>query len=329
MFIAFRLFLAVEATINTIWKVRSARGYRQKLIAFTMLFFWGPLLMGLSFTTTSSLQRNPYLHVLFNGDLIFIIAPIVVLFIAFTMLFWLVPSQRVKLSSAIAGALVTTVLFSAMRFAFGLYANHLFQGRFNVIYGTVGLAIIFLIAIEWTWVVILLGVEISYVYQNLYGVLRASAQQIDDDPRFDLYFGLRAMIEITRRFERREDSPSSYRLAEQFGTTDAQMLRVLRKLGDANLVKETGGEWVGFVPACDADRITVEEIIQHLEGAIRVVPDAAPEDQERRFVNDVFLRLNDSARNVLDRMTIGRIVRELYSPRAVPKDERIGGKRES
>lgn len=329
MIIAFRLFLAVEATINQIWKVRSARGYRQKLIAFTMLFFWGPLLMGLSLTTTKSLQRNPYLHVLFKSDLIFILAPIVVLFIAFTMLFWLVPSQRVKLSAAVVGAVVTALLFSTVRLGFGIYADHLFHGRFNVIYGTVGLAIIFLIAIEVMWVVILLGVEVSYVYQNLYGVLRASANQIDDDPRFDLYFGLRAMIEITRRFERREDAPSSYRLAEQFGTTDAQMLRVMRRLGDGNLVKETGGEWTGFVPACDGDRITVEEIIQHLEGAIRIVPDSTPDDQERRLVNELFLRLNDSARNVLNRMTIGRIVHDLYTPRAVRSDERIGEARES
>src|SRR5690242_10781143 len=56
MFIAFRLFLAVEGAVNQIWKVRSARGYRQKIIAFTMLFFWGPLLMTLSFTTTSMLE---------------------------------------------------------------------------------------------------------------------------------------------------------------------------------------------------------------------------------------------------------------------------------
>ena len=108
MFIAFRLFLAVEGAVNQIWKVRSARGYRQKIIAFTMLFFWGPLLMGLSFTTTAMLERNRYLRVLFEGDLIFMIVPIVVLFIGFTMLFWLVPSTRVRLPAAMIGALVTT-----------------------------------------------------------------------------------------------------------------------------------------------------------------------------------------------------------------------------
>lgn len=322
VFIAFRLFLAVEGTINQIWKVRSGRGYRQQIIAFTMLFFWGPLLMTLSFTTTASLERSRYLAVLFKGDLIFQVVPVFILFIAFTMLFWLVPSTRVRLSSAAVGAVITTALFSLVRYLFGLYANYLFTGQFNIIYGTIGLVLIFLIAIEVMWVVILLGVEISYVYQNLYGVLRASEQQINDDPRFDLYFAMRAILEIARRFDRREDAPSSYRLAEQFGTTDAQMLRVLCKLEDGKLVKETGGDWTGFVPGCDPDRITVEEVVAQIEGSMRVLPDLGPEDEERRAVGDLFRTMNACTATALDRMTIGRLLRELYSPRAVRSDDR-------
>src|SRR5438270_381441 len=65
--IAFRLFLAVENTVNQIWKVRSARGYRPKIIAFTMLFFWGPVLMGISFTTSKTLERNRYLRALLRS----------------------------------------------------------------------------------------------------------------------------------------------------------------------------------------------------------------------------------------------------------------------
>jgi YihY family inner membrane protein len=332
MIIAFRLFLAVEATINQIWRVRVGRGYRQKLIAFTMLFFWGPLLMGLSFTTNKSLQRNPYLHMLFKHDIVFVIAPIVVLFVAFTMLFWLVPATQVKFKAAVVGALVTTMLFSLVRWGFGIYADHLFKGRFNLIYGTVGLALIFLIAIEVMWVVILLGVEISYVHQNLYGVLRAQAQQIDDEPKYDLYFALRAILEISRRFDRREDAPSSYRLAEQFGTTDAQMLRVLTKLEDGKLVKSTGGEgeYTGFVPGCDPDRISVEEIVAQVEGSLRVLPGQGPDDEERRSIGSMFDRMNESTSAALNRTTIGRMVRELYSPRVLRPDEpRVTGTRES
>ena len=321
MFIAFRLFLAVEGAINQIWKVRSARGYRQKIIAFTMLFFWGPLLMGLSFTTTAMLERNRYLRILFKGDLIFVVVPIIVLFIGFTMLFWLVPSARVRITSAMIGALVTTSLFTLVRWAFGLYAQVLVKGGFNVIYGTVGLAIIFLIAIEVMWVVILLGVEISYVWQNLYGVLRAESQQIQDEPQFDLYFAMRGLVEIARRFDRREEPPSTYRLAEQFGTTDSQMLRVLRKLEDAKLVAPVGGEWIGFVPACDPDRISVDEVVTAMEGVLRRLPDIGPDDREREVIGQLFSRLNSCTVEALDRMSIGRLVREIHAPREVRAED--------
>ena len=317
MFIAFRLFLAVEGAVNQIWKVRSARGYRQKIIAFTMLFFWGPLLMGLSFTTTAMLERNRYLRILFKGDLIFIIAPIIVLFLGFTMLFWLVPSARVRIPAAMIGAGVTTALFSLVRWAFGLYAQVLVSGGFNLIYGTVGLAIIFLIAIETMWVVVLLGVEISYVWQNLYGLLRAEQNKIDDEPQFDLYFALRGLVEISRRFDRREEPPSTYRLAEQFGTRDSQMERVLRKLEDAKLVAPVGGEWIGYVPACDPDRITVDEVVTQMEGVLRRLPDIGPDDNERATIGAIFKRMNTCTVEALDRMTVGRLVRELYSPREV------------
>jgi membrane protein len=321
MFIAFRLFLAVEGAVNQIWKVRSARGYRQKIIAFTMLFFWGPLLMGLSFTTTAMLERNRYLRVLLEGDFIFIIVPIVVLYIGFTMLFWLVPSTRVKLTSAMIGALVTTVLFALVRWGFSIYAAYLMSGQMNLIYGTVGLAIIFLIAIEVMWTVILLGVEVCYVWQNLYGLLRATAEQVKDEPQFDLYFALRALIEIARRFDRREEAPSTYRLAEQFGTTDSQMLRVLRKLEDGKLVSPVGGEWIGFVPACEPDRISVEEVVAQMEGVMRLLPDIGPDDRERAAIGQLFANVNECTAAALDRMSIGRLVRELYTPREVRTED--------
>jgi membrane protein len=312
MFISFRLFLAVENTINQIWKVRSARGYRQKIIAFTMLFFWGPLLMGLSFTTTATLQKNRFLRVFVNSDIVFVLVPIVVLFIAFTMLFWLVPSTKVRFQAALIGGLVTTSLFSLVRYGFGVYAQHLFNGRLNVIYGTVGLAVIFLIAIEVMWIVILLGVEVSFVYQNLYGLLRATEKQLLDEPKYDLYFALRGLVEIARRFDRREEAPSSYRLAEMFGSTDTQMMRILRKLEDAQLVKEIGGDWTGFVPGGDPDRITIEEVIATMEGGNRAVPDTDAKDVARHAISGLFDTLARCTTAAFERRSVGQLVRELY-----------------
>jgi DNA-binding IscR family transcriptional regulator len=156
-------------------------------------------------------------------------------------------------------------------------------------------------------------------------VLRASEHHVKDQPEFDLYFALRAMLEVARRFDRREDPPSSYRLAAQFGTTDSQMLRVLRKLSDSKLVQETTGEWVGYVPGCDPDRITVEEVTIQIEGSQRIVPDIGQADDETRAVGQIFETLNRATHDSLERMTIGHLVRNLYSPRAVRADDRVTG----
>lgn len=324
--ISFRLFMAVESTVNVIWRVPSARGYRQKIRAFTMLLFWGPILFGLSFTTSASLQRNDYLQFFVGNEFILNLVPVFVLFVAFTMLFWLVPSTRVNLGAAALGALVTTIFFQLIRYGFGTYAQHLFTGRLNVIYGTLGLVIIFLLALEVMWVVILLGVEISYVWQNLRGILRASEQQIEEDQNFDLYFAIRAMIEIAHRFDLREEAPSSYRLAQEFGATDRQMLRIIRRLEDAKLVKEVGGDWTGFVPGGDPDRIGIDEVITCIEGGGRAIPPSAPDSAEKKAITEVFGTLRECVRAAMEISTIGHLMRAIYGPHQ-PSRESDGAER--
>ncbi len=313
--ISFRLFMAVEATINMMWKVETLRGYRQRIRAYTMLLFWGPLLIGLSFTTRASLERAFGTFIfdeLFRSVLVFGF-----LCLAFTMLFWLVPSTKVNIRAALIGGTVTALLFQAVRFAFGIYAKSLVDGNLNVIYGTVGLILIFLISLEIMWVVILFGVEISYVFQNFQGLLRASEHQLADDPKLDLYFAVRGMIEIARRFETREEAPSSYRLAEEFGATDHQMLGVLRRLEDQQLVKEIGGDWTGFVPGGDPSRITIEEIVRCIEGGDREIPDSEDVDPVRQVVGKLFASLDACTEGALQNQTVGSIVRELYGEEAI------------
>src|SRR5581483_1720663 len=94
------------------------------------------------------------------------------------------------------------------------------------------------------------------------------------------------------------------------------MMRILRKLEDVQLVKEIGGEWAGFVPGCDPDRISVEEVVNQIAGAKHALPDIGPEDRERNVIADIFNKLADSTKTALNRMTIGQLVREFYAPRA-------------
>ena len=134
-------------------------------------------------------------------------------------------------------------------------------------------------------VVSILGVEISYVIRISTAFCARAEQQIVDEPRFDSTSRCARWWKFAE-LRSREDAPSSYRLAEQFGTTDSQMLRVLRRLETRSWLKGSAG--IG--PA--SRRVAIRSHHRRgsraaLEGQ-RQVPDFGPDDRERQAVSELF-----------------------------------------
>ncbi len=316
--ISFRLFMTVEAVVNLTWKVEGARMFRQRVRAFTMLFFWGPIVIGLSMATTTVLEASPIVGMFMTHELVRFVVTVVVFFIAFTMLFWQVPATRVNLRSAALGGAVTTALFELVRAGVRVYSEMLFEGEMNVVYGTLGLLVVFLVALEAMWLVILLGVEISYVHQNFQGILRASKGHLRDDPRYDIYYGLQSLVEIVRRYHSREEPPTVETLAEQLGATDDQIQAILRRLEDANILCEVGGSGRGWFPAGGADGIDLEEVVRELEdGGRRRVPVGSEEDACDDAIKRLLDSLDDSSSASLGSRKLGDLVREVHGDLSV------------
>jgi membrane protein len=298
--VSLRLFMVVETVVNMTWKVEGARTYRQKIRAFTMLFFWGPIVIGLSLSTSSAIELSPFVGRLLASELARSAIEIGAFFLAFTMLFWLVPATKVRIRSAALGAGVTTVLFQLVRAALGIYSTWLFQGTMNVVYGTLGLLVIFLVALEAMWLVILLGVEISYVDQNFHGILRASTRQLRDEPGYDVYFGLLALVEIVTRYQARDAAPRAEEIADDLGATDGQIRSILRRLESANIVRELTGEFSGWLPAGDPAEIRLREVMGELEGGgRRRIPPRAVETPGSHGVRELLETLDTASSEAL------------------------------
>lgn len=320
--VSFRLFMAVETVVNMTWKVEGARNYRQKLRAFTMLFFWGPIVIGLSLATSNAIEVSPFVGRLLASDLVQFGIEIGTFFVAFTMLFWLVPATRVRIRSAALGAGVTTALFELVRAGLGVYSKWLFEGTMNVVYGTLGFFVLFLVALELMWLVILLGVEVSFVHQNFQGILRASTRSLTDDPRFDAYFGLLVLGKIVRRYMCRESAPRAEQLADELGATDEQIVAILHRLEDANIVRELSGTFNGWIPAADPDGIRLEEVIRELEdGGHRKVPSYSGEEEGEEAVRRLLGSLDSASSDALGDRRLGDLVREVYGESNPPPAE--------
>jgi membrane protein len=86
-------------------------------------------------------------------------------FIAFIVLYTVVPSRRRNLVNAIPGALVASTLFEVAKFGFGYYVTYFRD--FDVIFGSLGAIATFLFWVYLCAQIMLIGAEVSSVFSRV------------------------------------------------------------------------------------------------------------------------------------------------------------------
>ena len=92
-------------------------------------------------------------------DLIGLILPILLVLAALLVVYRLVPNRRVRMRQAWPGALLATVLWTALRVSFTWYATSV--ARYESFFGPISTAITLLVFLYFSSAVVLLGAEIS------------------------------------------------------------------------------------------------------------------------------------------------------------------------
>ena len=100
--------------------------------------------------------------------LIGLVVPFLLIFVAFLLIYRIVPNRRVTLGEVWPGALVATLLWTVLRFGFTYYATNV--ARYDSAFGPISTAVTLLVFLYFASVIILLGAEVA----------RAAA--LEDDP---------------------------------------------------------------------------------------------------------------------------------------------------
>jgi membrane protein len=169
------MFGAVRRGLNTVWKADMPRPIvQQKLIDLAMMAGLG-LLLAASIAGTTGLRiirelSDEALGPLSTGTSIFwsllpFVLPGVISLAVFVLIYRYVPNAPNRLGDLWPGALLATVLFETMKNGFALYVAKF--NNYDLIYGSLGAAMLFLL---WTYLtanILLLGAELSYQYGRL------------------------------------------------------------------------------------------------------------------------------------------------------------------
>ncbi|MEE8523832.1 MAG: YhjD/YihY/BrkB family envelope integrity protein [Thermoanaerobaculia bacterium] len=276
---ALMVFTLVERTMNKIWNVSDRRPLRSRLLSFTLVLFWGPLVIGTTYTALFFLRQQPILN---DGPLALPadFVPFIMTLLALTMLYWLVPFTSVRFSSAFAGSFTAALLLEGLRQGFGLYVDQI--RSFSIIYGSFGLALLFMISIQLAWWIVLLGSEVAYCLQN-YGFM--SRQRRAAGPAEGSWIALAALVFVTHRFRGGEPITPYEMLAESLQLETNELHKVLEPLLDDGILKESSGDPEGYLLAEDPHDLAVTRVFELYEGLhwqlLAPLPDGLADGLER------------------------------------------------
>lgn len=162
---AILLVYHINRMFNAIWHVEQRFHVSVYFLIYSLVllvlpfFLVGTLLLG------TFLLKLPVMAELLGIDYVkkplLILFPYLLIFMTFTTFNWVLPACRVKLSHAVVGGAITTVLFELSKYLFSLYFKYF--PTYQVLYGALATIPIFLVWLYVAWTIVLLGVIITYL----------------------------------------------------------------------------------------------------------------------------------------------------------------------
>lgn len=277
--LAFLLFSTLEKTVNEIWRVSRSRTLIAKFTMFYTLASLGPVVVFYSLA-------QPVLARI--GTLA--ITPIVTSGIGLILLNRFLPNQTVRWRAAVIGGLLSAALFEFGKVAFGQYlslvALHTYQG----IYGSLAILPVFVVWAYLSWMIVLLGAEITFVVHHVTSVAREGYVQ----PSYRVQRRLlpspgrtaaRLLLAIADNFDRRGEAKSAVEpgkddpnalaghsvgltvdgLNERFDIGLAPIVAITDQLETTGFIVAIGNEQ-GYVPGRPLEQINLVEIIHMFDG---------------------------------------------------------------
>lgn len=251
LILAVWLMLIIDRSLNAIWRVRQARPYWRSALGYAILILAAPLLIFASVSTTTyilaiSSEVGPTSHAARIVMLRAVAALMTAL--AFTLVYLMVPHRRVPWRHALLGGVVAGVLFEAAKVGFAAYAHG--SPTYDRLYGTFAVLPLFLVWLYYSWLVVLLGAELtasaSFWHKQLWKQPPRPAMRLAE------------ALAIAQALGQQEGALTFEALQERTRLPAEELEEALRQMSDAHFVKHTKREGYALTAAA---RMPIEQAL--------------------------------------------------------------------
>ena len=171
LWIIYRLMAGVESAFNNVWKVNGNRSLVRRLSYYLLILILSPfvilVLFSGSFAYTNlleymgmDLEEFSFIKKLLSWLLFVAVAAL-----TFSAMYKFIPKYRVEYGVAFRAAVFAAVAFTGMQFLY--LETQLLVSRLNGVYGTFAAIPLFMVWLNISWNIILMGAELSYAFQHV------------------------------------------------------------------------------------------------------------------------------------------------------------------
>lgn len=231
------MFTLIERSFNDIWHIRETRTFIRKVSDYISFFIFLPLFFviinGILIFLMSKVENISIFYEILSKVL-----PYTSLLIFLGALYMVMPNTSVRFVPAMSSAFVISIIFSIFQFLF--IKTQSLINSYNVIYGSFSVIFIFLLWIRVSWFFIILGVHLTYLFQNINFDINLEGDTVSISFNSRLYLTLKILEEIVKRYLHNELPLTFNDLKNNIRTSSFLLETVLE-----NLVK-TGYLIVGY-----------------------------------------------------------------------------------
>lgn len=264
---AISLVQKIERAFNTIWLAPQLRSIGDRFSQYLSVILVGPVLVVAAISVTASTMNSSLVQSLAAiepfGSLIILLTklmPFLMIIVAFTFFYTMMPNTKVKLTSALWGGVVAGSAWQASSLVFTAFVVN--SAKYDAIYSGFAVGILLLIWLYMNWLILLLGSSIAFYHQHGNNITRNS--HFESSPVLLEKVGLEVMVHIAKCFEKGSSPVTQQELEQRRFVPPVLTRQIINKLLKDGLIVVAGESAESLVPGRSTDQITVADVLHAL-----------------------------------------------------------------
>jgi len=266
-----KVFSNIESSFNNIWQVKKSRMLARQFTDYISLLVIAPIFLIIASSFNVSQLSGIAEKITFLKYLDSVLKVLVTLlsytliWFVFTLIYIVIPNTKVKFGPALIAGIIAGTLFQLLQWGYVNFQSLL--SSYGAIYGTFAALPLFMIWLEWSWLIVLLGAEISFAYQNIQQYEK-EAEEIHVSRKHRRVLELLVLHKIVKNFTDGGEPLDAADISDQLNIPVRIVREVIYDLLNARIIIETltlKEREVAYQPAVDPAKITISFVIDTLD----------------------------------------------------------------